>query len=137
MQVGIYSLRMLQLKRNYRATSKVVNVRKPNLPLQYYDKIQGQFGFTECDLVIYTTKGIHISSATFDNAFFSKMLDSLFFFLIQFNVPFKIISLIETSQSIGGAKREYPGKTTCHTRKQSLSSHMWPVQGSNLHQTQR
>ena len=35
-----------------------------------------------------------------------------FFFFIQFNVPFKIISLIETSQSIGGAKREYPGKTT-------------------------
>ena len=33
-----------------------------------------------------------------------------FFFLIQFNVPFKIISLIETSQSVGGAKREYPGK---------------------------
>ena len=33
-------------------------------------------------------------------------------FLIQFNVPFKIISLIETSQKIGGAKREYPGKTT-------------------------
>ena len=40
----------------------------------------------------------------------------LFFFVvvffIQFNVPFKIISLIETSQSIGGAKREYPEKTT-------------------------
>ena len=36
----------------------------------------------------------------------------LCFFFIQFNVPFKIISLIETSQSIGGAKREYPGKTT-------------------------
>ena len=35
-----------------------------------------------------------------------------FLFLIQFNVPFKIISLIETSQSIGGAKQEYPGKTT-------------------------
>ena len=35
----------------------------------------------------------------------------IFFFFIQF-VPFKIISLIETSQSIGGAKREYPGKTT-------------------------
>ena len=34
------------------------------------------------------------------------------FFFIQFNVPFKIISLIETSQSIGGVKREYPGKTT-------------------------
>ena len=33
-------------------------------------------------------------------------------FSIQFNVPFKIISLIETSQSIGEAKREYLGKTT-------------------------
>ena len=42
-------------------------------------------------------------------------------FFIQFNVPFKIISLIESSQSIGGAKREYPGKTTGHTRKQNLS----------------
>ena len=31
---------------------------------------------------------------------------------IQFNTPFKIISLIETSQSIDGAKQEYPGKTT-------------------------
>ena len=30
-------------------------------------------------------------------------------FLIQFNVPFKNISLIETRQSIGGAKRKYPG----------------------------
>ena len=36
----------------------------------------------------------------------------LFYFFIQFNVPFKIMSLIETSQSVGGAKREYPGKTT-------------------------
>ena len=26
-------------------------------------------------------------------------------FFIQFNVPFKIISLIETSQSVGGTKR--------------------------------
>ena len=33
-------------------------------------------------------------------------------FFFQFNVPFKIISLIETSHAIGGAKREYPGKTT-------------------------
>ena len=43
------------------------------------------------------------------------------FFLIQFKVPFKIISLIETSQSVGGAKREYPGKTTWHTCKQNLA----------------
>ena len=34
-----------------------------------------------------------------------------FFLAIPFNVLFKIISLTETSQSIGGAKREYPGKT--------------------------
>ena len=45
----------------------------------------------------------------------------IFFFFIQFNVPFKIISLIETSQSVGRAKREYPGKTTRHTRKQNLA----------------
>ena len=32
------------------------------------------------------------------------------FFLIQFNVPFKIISLIETSQSIGGRNGSTPGK---------------------------
>ena len=46
--------------------------------------------------------------------FASEICNTVFFlfFLIQFNVPFKIISLIETSQSIGGAKREYPGKTT-------------------------
>ena len=37
---------------------------------------------------------------------------TLYFFFIQFNVPFKIISLIGTSQSVGGAKREYPRKTT-------------------------
>ena len=39
-------------------------------------------------------------------------IQNLSFFLIQFNVPFKIISLIETSQSVGGAKQEYPRKTT-------------------------
>ena len=40
------------------------------------------------------------------------MISFFVFFFIQFNVPFKIISLIETSQWIGGAKRKYPGKTT-------------------------
>ena len=33
-----------------------------------------------------------------------------FFFFIQFNVPFKIISLIETSQSIGGRNGSTPEK---------------------------
>ena len=41
-----------------------------------------------------------------------EQLNFFYFFFIQFNVPFNIISLIETSQSICGAKREYPGKTT-------------------------
>ena len=45
----------------------------------------------------------------------------LLLFFIQFNIPFKIISLIETSQLVGGAKSEYPGKTTWHTRKQNLA----------------
>ena len=40
------------------------------------------------------------------------IMDFFSLFFVQFNVPFKIISLIETSQSIGGAKQEYPGKTT-------------------------
>ena len=36
-----------------------------------------------------------------------------YFFLIQFYVPFKIFfSSYETGQSVGGAKPEYPGKTT-------------------------
>ena len=39
-----------------------------------------------------------------------ERLDFFFFFLIQFNVPFKIISLIETSQSIGGRNGRTPGK---------------------------
>ena len=33
-----------------------------------------------------------------------------FFFFIQLHVPFKIISLIETSQSIGGRNGRTPGK---------------------------
>ena len=45
----------------------------------------------------------------------------IIFVFIQFTVPFKVISLIEVSQSIGGVKRKYPGKTTWHTSKQNLS----------------
>ena len=37
-------------------------------------------------------------------------LELFFIFLIQFNVPFKIISLIETSQLIGGANGSTSGK---------------------------
>ena len=60
----------------------------PNCP--YYDQIQGQlglFGLTECDLVIYTTKGIHISTASFDNAYFLKMLEKLLLFHQKYVLP--------------------------------------------------
>ena len=43
-------------------------------------------------------------------------------FLIQFYRPIQdYLTHIETSQLVGGAKREYPGKTTWHTRKQNLA----------------
>ena len=68
-----------------------------------------------------TTLEIAVFNITFSFCRFQK-LSQLFishngplvvsFFLIQFNIPFKIISLIETSQWVGWAKREYPGKTT-------------------------
>ena len=54
------------------------------------------------------------------------------FFFIQFNVPFKIISLIETSQSIGGAKREYPGKTVLHMHPQAELRLVSHVAGAGL-----
>ena len=44
--------------------------------------------------------------------YYISVLTYEFIFFIQFNVPFKIISLIETSHSVGGAKRGHPGKTT-------------------------
>ena len=46
------------------------------------------------------------------NLYIIQFVITLFFcvFLIQFNVPFKIISLIETSQSIGGRNGRTPGK---------------------------
>ena len=53
---------------------------------------------------------------TFDDnlkIFLSNLHKNLCFFVvffIQFNAPFKIISLIETSQSIGGRNGRTPGK---------------------------
>ena len=45
-------------------------------------------------------------------------LPNFIFFFIQFKRPFQdYFTHIERSQSVGGAKLEYPGKTTWHTRK--------------------
>ena len=49
----------------------------------------------------------------FEFSGFANVVALLLFFIlffIQLYVPFKIISLIESSQWVGGAKREYPGK---------------------------
>ena len=64
-----------------------------------------QIGFFKFFTPFSKMDNCHYFDITFRILFF-------FLFLIEFNVPFKIISLIEKSQSIGGAKREYPGKTT-------------------------
>ena len=45
-----------------------------------------------------------------DQIRFKPVCSWIFFFFIQFNVPFKIISLIETSQSIGWRNGRTPGK---------------------------
>ena len=66
-------------------------------------------------------------------------LFAFFFFFVQFNVPFKIISLISrrANQKVG-AKTEYPGKNhLTHPQVELDLSHLWPVWGSNPHQSQR
>ena len=60
---------------------------------------------------------------------------TLNFFWIHFNVPFKIISLIETSKSVGGRNGSTPGKPPDTSASRTCLAHMWPVRGSNLHCT--
>ena len=62
-----------------------------------------------------------------------------FFFFVQFNVPFKIISLISRRANRKvGRKREYPGKNhLTHPQVELDLSHLWPVWGSNPNQSQR
>ena len=60
-----------------------------------------------------------------------------FFFLIQFYVPFKLFTHIETNQSVGGAKTGVPGEKPPDTpaSRTWLVSHMnsCPVRGANPH----
>ena len=56
----------------------------------YYAQIQGQlglFGLEECDLVIYTKHGIHISTAVYDHEFFTKMVAKLLLLHEKFVLP--------------------------------------------------
>ena len=64
-----------------------------------------------------------------------------FFFLFSFTPLsrlFDYFSSYETGQSVGGQKRENPEKNhLAHPQAELGLSHMWPVRGSNPHQTQR
>ena len=56
----------------------------------YYAQVQGQLGLCclqECDLVIYTKSGIHVSTAVFDSSFFSEMLKKVLLFHEKYIVP--------------------------------------------------
>ena len=63
----------------------------------------------------------------------------IFFFLIQFDVPFQdFFSSYETGQSVGGAKTGESEKNhLTHPQAELGLSHMWPERGSNPHRTQR
>ena len=83
------------------------------------NKYGDHLGHVTCTIYIsflsYFPRRLHIKFGFDWSSGFKEEEDFCFLFLlffIQFNVPFKISSLIETSQWVGGAKREYPGKTT-------------------------
>ena len=61
------------------------------------------------------------------------------FFLNSVLAPFQnYFSSYETGQSVVGRKRENPEKNHLARPQAELGlSHMWPVRGSNPHQTQR
>ena len=63
-------------------------------------------------------------------------LEVLLFF-IQFNVPFKIISLISRPAKLRWVETKVPRENhLTHLQAELGLSHMWPVRDSNLHQTQ-
>lgn len=56
----------------------------------YYAQIQGQlglFGLTECELIIYTRHGIHISKAIYNHEFFTEMVQKLLLFHEKYVMP--------------------------------------------------
>ena len=78
-------------------------------------------------------KGVLIEILTF-----SFFLFFFFFCLKSVLRPFQdYFSSYETGQSEGGAKTGEPQEKPPGTQAVLGLSHMWPVRGSNLHQTQR
>ena len=61
----------------------------------------------------------------------------LFLFFYSVERPFQdYFTHIETSQSVGGRNGSTPGKPPDTPQAELGLSQMWPVRGSNLHQTQ-
>ncbi|CAG2251557.1 unnamed protein product [Mytilus edulis] len=59
----------------------------------YYHQIQGQmgiYGLDKCDLVIYTTKGICVTTVDFDPIFFNNMVTKLDKFYREHLLPYAI-----------------------------------------------
>ena len=73
--------------------------------------------------------------------FFFSFFFFFFFFFFFYSIlrPFQdYFSSYETGQSIGGAKTGEPReKHLAHPQAELDLSHIWPVRGSNQHQTQR
>ena len=63
----------------------------------------------------------------------------VFFCLIQFNVPFKIISahMRRANQQVGRKRENREKKHLAHPQAELGLSHMWPERDSNPHQIQR
>ena len=77
-------------------------------------------------LMYFGGSSLYIYIYIYKNFFFF-----FFIFFVQFNVPFKIISLISrrANQKVG-RKREYPGKNhLTHAQVELDLSHLWPVWG--------
>ena len=64
---------------------------------------------------------------------------NVLFFFNSVLCPFQdYFSSYETGQSVGGQKQENPEKNhLTHPQAELGLSYMWPVGGSNTHQTQR
>ena len=62
--------------------------------------------------------------------------ENLFFFNSVLRIFQDYFSSYETGQSVGGRKQENPEKNPlAHPQAELGLSHMWPVRGSNPHQT--
>lgn len=82
--------------------NKLTNEWEVSKACPYYAQIQGQLGlynYTECDLIIYTNKGIHISTARFDEEYFCDMVNKLNRFHSAYVVPHIFRDLLKSTNN--------------------------------------